>query len=170
MAGKLFLIVGPSGSGKDTLIEYVTSRLPVKRVKRYVTRLPNAFEDFISVNACEFNSMDFFIKWGVFDKMYGIGREVLDGLLKGENYVINVSRDVINEVRSKWLDTKVVSLTVAKDVLRARMLARKRDSLDEIEKRLSREFSVPCDLLIDTSNPDITIAGEKLVSYVKGLI
>jgi len=168
--GYLFLVVGPSGSGKDTLIDYVTGKLPVSKVKRFVTRPPNAFEDFTSVSVSEFDSMVFFLKWGSYDKQYGIGSDILDGLKSGKHFIINVSRDVISEAKSKWRDTFVIALSVPKDVLVKRALERGRDSPEEVAKRLSRDFVVSADFTVDSSNPDASVAGEKIVSFIKSII
>ena len=168
--GYLFLVVGPSGAGKDTLIDYVTIKLPVIKVKRYITRLPNAFEDFISVSVSDFNKMDFFLKWGSYDKQYGISAEVLSGLKSDRHFIINVSRDVISEAKSKWAKTFVISLSVSKEVLVKRALERGRDSPEEIKKRLDRDFTVSADFTVDSSNPDASVAGDKIVGFIKKLI
>lgn len=166
----LFLMVGPSGAGKDTLIDYVAGKLPVSKVKRYITRPSNAFEDFFSVSVSDFSKMSFFLKWGSYDKQYGIGLEVLDGLKVGKHFIINVSRDVISEAKSKWRETFVIALSVPKEVLVRRALERGRDSADEVKKRLDRDFVVSADFTVDSSNPDVSVAGEKIVGFIKKLI
>ncbi len=159
----LFLIVGPSGSGKDTLIDYVTKRLPVKRVKRVITRELNEYEDFNSVSVDDFNTMDFLITWESYGKKYGIP------LLGSGDYIINVSRKVVDELRSKT-DVKVVELTASKEVLIERVNRRVRDSINEKKERINRVVEVNSDFIIDTSSSDISIAGEELVNYLKNFI
>lgn len=95
---------------------------------------------------------------------------MLYDLRKGENYIINISRSVIGEALSKWSNTFVVALTSSPEVLEERLRARARDSPDEVKKRLEKEMKVKSDIVIDTSSPDISIAGEEVVNYVKGII
>ena len=56
--GRLFLIVGPSGAGKDTLLRHAAAALgrnpDIVFVRRIVTRPPSAAEDHHSVSPDEF--------------------------------------------------------------------------------------------------------------------
>lgn len=169
--GYLFLIVGPSGSGKDALIDYIVKRFPlIKKVRRVITRENNEYEDFDSINIEDFSDDDFFISWKVYDKKYGIRKEVLRNLIKGDNYLINVSREVINEVRTKWSNTVVIELTAPKDVLYERIKNRHRESSSEVKKRTQRRVKIKNDFIIDTKDSDVGIAGNKLLNYIKKTI
>ncbi|MBD3311874.1 phosphonate metabolism protein/1,5-bisphosphokinase (PRPP-forming) PhnN [archaeon] len=160
--GRLFLIVGPSGSGKDTLIKYSTRRIPgLKKVKRVITRENNEHEDFKSVNREEFSNNNFFTSWEAHGNKYGIPT------LNNDNYILNVSRKVINKIKEKKPDTFVIELSADKEVLRKRLIERGRDSPEEITKRLNREIRINSDFIINTNNPDVSIAGEELVNYIK---
>ncbi len=156
----LILVVGPSGSGKDTIINYVASRLPVKKVRRVITRPGNKFEDFESVTPEEFGKMKFFAKWEAHGKKYGIP------LLGEGTHILNVSRTVANELKEKY-GAFIIELKTNKEILRERLIRRGRDPPDEIRKRLEREVPVESDFCVDTSNPDASIAGEKVVNYIK---
>lgn len=170
--GCLFLIVGNSGTGKDTIINYVTERIEALcKVKRCITRKEHeSSEDFTSLTRSEFNEEDFFIKWESYDKNYGIPLSVLNGLEKGESYAINVSRSVISEVRRKWLNTFVVELTVPLNLLKKRLEKRKRESAEEIRARLNRAVNAPkleSDIIINTSDSNVEIAGEQVLKFIK---
>jgi len=156
--GHLFLIVGPSGAGKDTLIDYVTKRLPIKRVKRVITRASDEYEDFTSVSEEVFGKQEFFITWESYGRKYGIPQ------LGSENYIINVSRDAINEIKKKRPDTIIIELKARPEVLKQRLEARTRG---EVKERLERKVEVESDIIIETSNPDASVAGEELVSYLR---
>lgn len=58
--GRLVLVVGPSGAGKDTLIDYARSRLEADPdfhfARRVITRPPSVGEDHESVDVEEFRS------------------------------------------------------------------------------------------------------------------
>jgi len=156
--GHLFLIVGPSGAGKDTLINYVTERLPIKRVKRVITRASDEYEDFTSVNEEEFDKQEYFITWESYGRKYGIPQ------LGSGDYIINVSRDVINKIKKKRPDTIIIELKTKPEVLKQRLEARTRG---EVKERLERRVEVQSDIIIETSNPDSSVAGEELVSYLR---
>ncbi len=157
----LFLIVGPSGSGKDTLIDFVCNHLPIKRVKRFITREPNEFEDFISVSKNEFDTMDFMLKWSAHNKSYGV--PWVD--FNNEHFIINGSRSIVNEARD--LGAVIIGLTTNPLILRERLIKRGRDPLSEVKQRINRVIDFKPDFLVDTSSSDISIAGLKLVNFLK---
>ncbi len=87
--GRLFLIAGNSGSGKDALLTEVLARWPasVKPIRipqRYITRPAHDSEHSISVTAREFWDLKrknkFWLTWHVYNTDYGIPTIVLDWL------------------------------------------------------------------------------------------
>ena len=160
----IFLIVGPSGSGKDTLIDYAVNKLPVKKAKRVITRENNQYEDFKSVSDDEFNQQQFFIKWESYGRKYGIPP------LSDDHYLLNVSRQVINQVKALKPDTKVIELTTKPEVLAKRVNKRDRDTIKEKKERLKRAVNINSDFKIDTSSSDVSVAGEELINYLKKFI
>jgi len=159
---QLFLIVGPSGSGKDTMIERAAKRVQeLNKVKRVITRENNEFEDFESISESEFNNQEFFISWTAHGNKYGIPK------LGQGNYIINVSRKMVNKIRSLHPKTHVIELTARPEVLLERQMRRGRDSKEEIMERLKRIIKVNSDHVIDTSSPDINEDVDKLVNYIK---
>jgi len=160
--GHLFLIVGPSGVGKDTMIERAAERIQgLEKAKRVITRENNDFEDFESISKSEFDNQEFFISWKAHNKKYGIPK------LGEGNYIMNVSRKVIDIIRNLHPETHVIELTARPDVLLERQMRRGRDSEEEIMTRLKRRVEVNSDHVIDTSSPDINEDVNKLVNYIK---
>ena len=119
--GTLFLIVGNSGSGKDSIIsgvikEYPPDLMQIIVPKRYITRPPSEFERNISITTEEFKEMEkngnFALKWHIYDLYYGIPIEVEKWLEKGHPVIINVSRTIVEEAREKYCDVRVIFVEV----------------------------------------------------------
>ena len=90
-AGTLFLVVGNSGSGKDSIIygtakNYPTDLKQVHIIKRYITREPDENEDNYCITEEEFQKMDdegkFALKWHIYRLNYGVPIEIDDCLKK----------------------------------------------------------------------------------------
>ena len=78
--GRLFLVVGNSGSGKDALLTEILNRWPasakaLRIPQRYITRPAHSFERYISVTAEEFADLrrqkKFCLTWRVYQTDYG---------------------------------------------------------------------------------------------------
>ena len=158
--GRLVLVVGPSGAGKDTLIGIVR-RLCAddKRVKfprRVVTRPSSEFEDNLALTPSEFDAAEgqgaFALHWRAHDHGYGVPRQIDDDIRAGGTVVINVSRTIIADARKRYRNVTVVLITAPAEVLARRVAARKRASDTSVEGRLQRAA------LPDTGAADIVIS------------
>lgn len=147
MTGRLILVVGPSGVGKDAVIDgaraALKERSDVVFPRRYITRPSGlAGEDYIGITEEEFavkkNQGDFALSWGAHGLHYGIPASVISDWKAGRQVVINVSRAVIDQARQKFPGLIVVLITASPDVLRARLIKRGRETPAEIEERLAR--------------------------------
>lgn len=147
-SGVFFLIVGNSGSGKDTLIRWVAERWPADLPpllipRRYITR-PTSLEteDFISVSSDEFEKMveagAFSLQWVSYDHYFGLTKEIEDHLAQGYPVMANVSRDIILEARQKFPNLKIIFLSVPFEILQQRIISRGREDDAEIKLRLER--------------------------------
>lgn len=171
MKGSLFLVVGNSGSGKDAIIKWAIDKCSkVNIVRRVITRPESKdTEDFISITKDAFNKDDYFLYWESYDKLYGVGKDVLNGLVQNKNYIVNISRDVIDYARTKWINSFVVEVSAPIELIKERLQSRKRESSIEIKKRLERAKNAPkinADIVIDASNSDVSIAGKKLLDFI----
>ena len=76
--GQLIVVVGPSGSGKDTLLKKVIKKIPNSiLVKRYITRKKDIKnEDHYSISIKNFedkiSKKHFFVYWNAHGFSYGI--------------------------------------------------------------------------------------------------
>src|SRR5262245_10721467 len=100
--GRLILVVGPSGAGKDTLLRLAQAAWiemsDVVFPRRFVTRESSADETNIAVTAHEFhralNRGDFAMHWEAHGHAYALPIEINDHIRAGRTIVANVSRTV----------------------------------------------------------------------------
>lgn len=145
--GVLFLVVGPSGVGKDSLIDGARQFLDQDNgfwfPKRFITRQADAGgEVHQTMTPEEFDrlSLDgaFMLSWRAHGHGYGIPIAAREALARGRSVVVNVSRQVIDEARRQWSPVRVMLITAPRDVLRERLIKRGRETPDDIERRLDR--------------------------------
>jgi phosphonate metabolism protein PhnN/1,5-bisphosphokinase (PRPP-forming) len=144
--GALILIAGPSGAGKDTLID--AARIHFRPnplfvfLERVITRADQTGEKHAAVSEADFSRMaqdgGFFLAWEAHGLRYGIPASARQDLASGMTVVVNVSRHVIEEARRKWPRTHVLYVTAAKEVRRERLIGRGRETAESIAKRLER--------------------------------
>ena len=145
--GTLFLAVGPSGAGKDTLLDGARAVLAddprYRFARRTITRPADAggeAHEAVSVPAFERLSEAgaFALEWGAHDLRYGIPKAELAPLADGVGVVANVSRGIVDAARARFAPVRVVSIVVPAAVLRARLEARGREDAAAIARRLAR--------------------------------
>jgi ribose 1,5-bisphosphokinase len=161
--GTLVLVVGPSGAGKDTLLNAARAHFDGDKsivfARRFITRDNQIGEQHAAISKADFARLEaeggFFLCWRAHGLEYGIGAEVLETLAAGHSVVLNVSRRIIGEARQKWPRTRVIQVTARPDVLRARLLARGRETADGIGRRLERASEIslaPAEWLSELDN------------------
>ena len=147
MAGRLVLVVGPSGAGKDTLIRAAKAALRDDRrfvfPRRVVTRPADpAIEDHESVNEADFAALagagGFALSWRAHGLAYGVPADLHAELDAGRVAVVNGSRAVIEAARAKFPGAAVIVVDAAPEVRAQRLAGRGRESPAEITERLRR--------------------------------
>ncbi|MGR3760362.1 phosphonate metabolism protein/1,5-bisphosphokinase (PRPP-forming) PhnN [Roseobacteraceae bacterium NS-SX3] len=142
--GPVIAVVGPSGAGKDSLMAGLAVASPRLRcMRRVITRAPGAGgEDYQPVTTAEFTALTragvFALHWEAHGLHYGIPRDI-EQLREGASGVlVNLSRGVLLQAQEVFGDFIVLSVNARPDVLGARLAARRRESAEDVEKRLAR--------------------------------
>ena len=144
MSARLIGVVGPSGVGKDTVMEALAARMPgIRLVRRVITRPSDAGgESFEGVSEAEFAARvaagDFGLWWRAHGMGYGIPHEQVEDHPDRDIALVNLSRSVLNEARRRYPDFVVLSLTATPETLAQRLAGRGRESEKEIAARLAR--------------------------------
>jgi ribose 1,5-bisphosphokinase len=180
MTGAFVAVVGPSGAGKDAVIEAARERLaaepgPFAFARRVVTRPAGPAED------CEFASEErfaaeeargaFALSWRAHGLAYGIPADAIDRVRRGQVVIANVSRSVLGELDARFPRAAVVRVTVPEGVRRARLAARGREDADAVSARLTREDPAPghpADLEI-VNDGTLAEAADALAAFLRAL-
>lgn len=144
--GRLVLVVGPSGAGKDTLLGLARAACAedgdVVFPRRVVTREASPFEDNEQVSLSAFGQAigrgDFAVHWEAHGHCYALPRAIDDDIRAGRTVVANVSRTVVDAIRRAYLDVVVVSITAPPEILAERVATRARSSDGLVVDRLNR--------------------------------
>lgn len=179
MSGTFVAVVGASGSGKDSLIDYARRHLPEEHmhfVRRVVTRAAEpGSEDHDSLTDEAFRQADaegrFALSWQAHGLCYGLPLTLEDALAQGRVVVANLSREVIPALVARYPGALVVEVAAAPDVIAARLSRRGRETPQSIEARMSRDVSVrlPASTVhIDNSGP-LEFAGARFTDLLKDL-
>ncbi len=160
MTGRLIGVVGPSGVGKDSLMQALASTVTgFTLIRRVITRDGDAGgEDFEAVTEAEFETRraagEFCLHWQAHGLSYGIPKSVKNRVAKGEEVLVNLSRDVLTEISAIFPRVAVLNVTARPETLAARLADRGRETPEEIAARLARKRTLPEGLDILTIHND----------------
>lgn len=158
--GRLVLVVGPSGAGKDTLInaarEACHDAPGAVFPRRVVTRPSSAAEDHDTLSNAAFDRAAtqgaFAVWWSAHGLKYGLPVSIEADIRAGRTVVCNVSRTIVADARAHYANVIVVLVTAPPEVLAARLAARARGSDGSVRDRVGRSPALDNNL-----KPDVLI-------------
>lgn len=176
--GQLFYVVGASGVGKDSLLNYARQRLAggenIIFAHRYITRpADGGGENHVALSEAEFferlrNGL-FCMHWECHGNHYGIGIEINHWLNSGTSVVINGSREYFAIARKLYPELCPILLQGDENLRLKRLLARAREPRESIVLRLNRakQFEhVVDDMICLQNNGPLEQAGSQLVELL----
>lgn len=148
--GRLFIVSGPSGVGKTTvvnrfLLEY-GKRHNIHRVVTYTTKVPRLTEqhgvDYYFIDQSEFdfkkNEGQFLESSGQYGASYATPIEVLQGLESGMSYILVIDRVGAAQILQQHAQAVLIWIYIESiQELTARLMGRNTESLEAIKHRLT---------------------------------
>jgi ribose 1,5-bisphosphokinase len=174
-------VAGPSGVGKDTIIDFARQQLagrgPFVFVRRIITRPANAAaEDHDTLAPAAFEAARaggrFSLVWQAHGLDYALPKSIDADIAAGRIVVANISRQLIDELQARYARFVLVVVSAHRDVIAARLKARGRETDAEIVARLNRiavEDTVRAEAIrLENSGPREQ-AGQRFVSVLESL-
>lgn len=175
--GRLFLVVGPSGAGKDSLLAGAVAADPHLHWARRVITRPEVEggEPFEGITEAAFADRlakgEFALHWQAHGLCYGVPLSELAPLAQRRDVLVNGSRAGLDMARAAYPDLVVLHITAPIPVLAERLAARGRESRDQIAARLERAdlglpAGFPCVEIVNDASVETGIA--QLLQALRG--
>lgn len=179
--GAFVAVMGPSGSGKDTLIAHARDRVDPQRtffVRRIVTRAADSeAEDHDTMNCEAFAAAQaegaFALCWKAHGLDYGLPAGVDAAICDGRVVVANVSRAVLPLLRERYRHVVPVHVFADPDILAARIARRGRESGEAIAARVSRDPGISLaggDIVRIDNGGELTVAVDRFVAAIEAAL
>ncbi|MCG6202525.1 ribose 1,5-bisphosphokinase [Psychromonas antarctica] len=179
--GRLFYLIGPSGSGKDSIIEglrvAINTQQPLLVASRYITRPADCGgEKHIALSVAEFRLRKqrrlFALEWHANGYDYGIGLEIIRWLDLGYNVLVNGSREYLPMATHRFPE-KLNSIVIDVDdnTLATRLRLRGRECERDIQQRLARarllQANLPKDCWHLDNNGELQHSIKRVLEYIE---
>ncbi|WP_245586605.1 phosphonate metabolism protein/1,5-bisphosphokinase (PRPP-forming) PhnN [Pleomorphomonas oryzae] len=177
----MIVVVGPSGAGKDSLMELAATclarRSDIVFVRRMVTRAGDAGgEAHQPISHDEFEATaaagGFAVSWRAHGHGYGIPAPTIEAIRAGRCLVANGSRTALADFAAIYPTLAVIQVTADRECLIARLTARGRETAAEIRARVDRpKPSLPVGLTVYTvdNSGDLSEAGRRFAELVEAI-
>ena len=146
--GRLVLVVGPSGAGKDSVLRAANAEFAGNPryifPRRLITRGAHAeTEDHDTLSETQFQkgveSGSFMLHWQAHGLGYALPRSVEDSIEAGKIAAINVSRNILHDAAARFPEMIIVEITADPELRIKRIQARGREELSHAQTRALRE-------------------------------
>ena len=147
-SGTLFIIAAPSGAGKTSLVKALSKKTNSLSISTsHTTRQPREYEregeDYFFIEEKKFTDLvkeNYFLEYAkVFDNYYGTSRSLVESEIEaGRNVILEIDWQGAKQVKSIGLE--IISIFILPpnyQALRERLLNRKKDNIQTIERRMS---------------------------------
>lgn len=175
--GCLIAIVGPSGVGKDSLIDGARAQLPgVHFMRRSITRPSDAGgEDHHALTEAQFtdqrNGGQFLFDWQAHGLSYGISIDAMSLCLQGHTVVFNGSRHAVARQRLDCPQMKLIWVTANHGTRADRLAARGRETREEIIERLSTDdLAIPADAVLVENDGSMQEGIRRMATAIRSLV
>ena len=180
MNTRLIYVMGPSGAGKDSVLDWLRERLPtglpVHWARRTITRPAAAGgEAHEATDVRDFEQLQsqgaFAMAWQANGLHYGVRHTELARLQQGHWVLVNGSRGHWPQALQSHPCLQVVHITADPATLAQRLTQRQRETPEEIRQRVDRasDFVVPQGAIAILNNGTLAQAGQQLLLALQGL-
>ncbi|WP_439530288.1 phosphonate metabolism protein/1,5-bisphosphokinase (PRPP-forming) PhnN [Pannonibacter sp.] len=145
--GRLVLVVGPSGAGKDTLMNALRADLSADPrfvfARRLITRAADgATEDHDVIDRTEYDRRcacgEVALAWEAHGLGYILPPSVDAAVRQGLTVIANGARRALPLAQAKYAHVRVLLITAPRAILAERLAARGRETREQIEARLDQ--------------------------------
>jgi guanylate kinase len=183
MTGKLFIISGPSGVGKDTVANALISNSSISNLKKlptYTTRKPRPGEkqgkQYYFVTKPEFKKLiaqGKILEWNIYNNnYYGTSRDDLEKALKnGQVVILAIDVHGALNIKKQYPDCCLIFIKSKLSDIKSRLIKRGQNTAEEIKERLkTAKNELKYEKFYDYSVENPEGNPEKAVKEVKKII
>lgn len=180
MNTRLIYVMGPSGAGKDSVLDWLRDHLPadlpVHWARRTITRPTSAGgEAHEAIDTPNFEALQkqgqFALAWQANGLHYGVRLTELAPLQQGHWVLVNGSRGHLAHALQSHPGLQVVHITADPATLVQRLTQRQRETPEQIQQRVDRAsaFVAPQGAIEVLNNGTLDQAGQQLLLALQQL-
>ncbi len=149
MSSKFFILVGPSGVGKSTLMQKLLEKgFPIAQLVTYTTRPKRSYEvdkkDYFFLTNEEFNQKaqlgEILLPDKVYNNQYGMPKKFIEDHLKTSHIIAAISHDVAQKVQNYYGSQDIVTIYICPpsiEELFNRLQSRNTENKTTLESRIA---------------------------------